>query len=114
MSIKTNKISKRSKILSYIALAIWIVVYNLKVEFDMVHLYKIGVALVITMLILAIHLSTAGCFKLFSFVFVSLAISNVIDEMFFDSLVIEWNDIVATTILTTIGFIRYARETKFC
>lgn len=99
MSVETTNITTAGKYLVLIAFAVWMLSYNLWWVFDNYAIYDLGVAITIFLLILSIHLSAEGKYRLFSLGFTCIAGSNVIDELFFDPTIIDINEYISAFII---------------
>lgn len=91
------------KIILYISLLISILTYNLW-HYLPENSFFIGNAMFIFLLCLYIYLKEKQYF--ITFVFVGLAFSNLLDELFFDPKKLEVNEIIVALLIPIIWFIK--------
>jgi hypothetical protein len=71
------------------------------------HVYDIGMAIGIMLLVWSIHLSATGWYRKFSLGFLVLCMSNVVDEFFFDPTEIQINEYIAASLILLIIVFEY-------
>lgn len=89
------------------AFIVLLAAYNLWQPFDNTKIYYTGVAIAIFLMILSIHLSAEGNYKIFTLAFSILSLSNVLDEVFFDASVIDINEYIAATFTLIVSIYLY-------
>jgi uncharacterized membrane protein len=103
----TTKITPFGSILSCMAALILVTTWNLWALFsDPAHqdlFFGVGIAVAITFLVWSIHLSTVGTMRRYSFAFLLLCFSNVVDELFFDPTARDVNEYIAASLIVLLA-----------
>jgi uncharacterized membrane protein len=99
----TTKITYLGGIFSWMAAIILVTTWNIWALFespeqqDMV--FGVGIAIALSFLVWAIHLSTVQNFKRYTLAFLLLCFSNVVDELFFDPTTRDVNEYIAALLI---------------